>query len=213
MSDRFAAFRHVSYQRYFASRFLTAFSANVLSVAVGWQIYDQTGNAALLGWIGLVQFLPALVLVLVTGLAADRFGRRNIMGLSILVEMLCALAILYLAATGQFKPVWVLSILTVFGIGRAFLAPAAASLAVNIVPKEDFANAVGFNASSWQMASIIGPAAGGLLYGVSASAAYASAAAAFACAAALIFSIPKPKQAIGAVGSSLNMLLGGFRLT
>ncbi len=211
MSDRFAAFRHVSYQRYFASRFLTAFSANVLSVAVGWQIYDQTGNPALLGWIGLVQFLPALVLVLVTGLAADRFGRRNIMGLAILVEMLCALAILYLAATGQFKPLWVLSILTVFGIARAFLAPAAASLAVNIVPKEDFANAVGFNASSWQMAAIVGPAAGGLLYGVSASAAYASAAAAFACAAALIFSIPKPKQAIGAVGSSLNMLLGGFR--
>lgn len=211
MSDRFAAFRHVSYQRYFTSRFLTAFSVNVLSVAVGWQIYDQTQNAALLGWIGLVQFLPALLLVLLTGVAADRFGRRNIMGLSILVEMVCAIAILYLAVTGQFRPVWVLGILTVFGVARAFMSPASASLAVNIVPREDFANAVGFNASSWQMASILGPAAGGLLYGISASAAYASAAIALAFAGMLIFSIPKPKQVIGATGSNFNMLLGGFR--
>ena len=211
MSDRFAAFRHVSYQRYFTSRFLTAFSVNVLSVAVGWQIYDQTQNAALLGWIGLVQFLPALLLVLLTGVAADRFGRRNIMGLSILVEMVCAIAILYLAVTGQFRPVWVLGILTVFGVARAFMSPASASLAVNIVPREDFANAVGFNASSWQMASILGPAAGGLLYGISASAAYASAAIALAFAGILIFSIPKPKQVIGATGSNFNMLLGGFR--
>jgi len=211
VSDRFAAFRHVSYQRYFASRFLAAFAVNVLSVAVAWQIYDQTQNAALLGWIGLVQFLPALVLVLVTGVAADRFGRRNIMGLSIIVEMLCALAILYLALSGLFKPLWVLAILTVFGIARAFMSPAASSLAVNIVPREDFANAVGFNASSWQMASILGPAAGGLLYGISAGFAYASAAIALACAALLIFSIPKPKQAIGATGSSLATLLGGFR--
>lgn len=211
MSDRFAAFRHVSYQRYFTSRFLTAFSVNVLSVAVGWQIYDQTQNAALLGWIGLVQFLPALLLVLLTGVAADRFGRRNIMGLSILVEMVCAIAILYLAVTDQFRPVWVLGILTVFGVARAFMSPASASLAVNIVPREDFANAVGFNASSWQMASILGPAAGGLLYGISASAAYASAAIALAFAGILIFSIPKPKQVIGATGSNFNMLLGGFR--
>ncbi len=211
MSTRFAAFRHVSYQRYFTSRFLTAFSVNVLSVSVAWQIYDQTQNAALLGWIGLVQFLPALVLVLFTGAAADRFGRRNIMGLSIILEMICALAILYLAVTGQFKPLWVLTILTVFGIARAFMSPAASSLAVNIVPREDFANAVGFNASSWQMASILGPAAGGLLYGISPGVAYSTAALTLLSAALLIFSIPKPKQTIGATGSSLNMLLGGFR--
>jgi len=85
-ADRFSAFRHSSFTRYFGARFLTAFATQITSVAVGWQIYDETGNAALLGWIGLVQFLPAVLLVLFTGLASDRFGRRLIMGLSILME-------------------------------------------------------------------------------------------------------------------------------
>ena len=62
MSDRFAAFRHSSYTRYFFSRFLTSFGAQVVSVSVAWQMYDETRNPALLGWIGLVQFLPALLL-------------------------------------------------------------------------------------------------------------------------------------------------------
>ena len=167
MADRFAAFRHSSYSRYFTSRFMTAFAAQIVSVSVAWQIYDETQNAVYLGWIGLVQFLPALLLVFVTGLASDTFGRRLVMGLAILVEMSCAAGILFLAATNQFHPVWVLAILTLFGVARAFLSPASASLAVNVVPREDFANAVGWNASAWQMASIVGPVVGSLLYGVS----------------------------------------------
>jgi len=208
--DRFAAFRHVSYQRYFTSRFLTAFAAQVLSVAVAWQIYAVTKNPVWLGWIGLVQFLPALVLVVVTGTTADIFGRRMVMGLSILVEAVCAAAILYLALSGHFRPLPVLSVLTVFGVARAFLSPASASLAVNIVPQEDFANAVGWTASSWQLASIAGPAAGGLLYGLSPQIAYGSSLAAFLIAAVLIFSIPKPSQVRSERPTSMAGLLGGF---
>lgn len=209
-SDRFAAFRHLSYRRYFASRFATASAVQIVSVAVGWQIYDQTQNAALLGWIGLVQFLPALLLVVVTGVTADRVGRRLVMGCAILVEMACAAAVLALAVTGNFKPVWVLGLLTLFGIARAFLSPASASLAVNIVPPKDFANAVGWTSSSWQMASILGPVAGGLLYGVSPFIAYGSAVAILAVSAVLIFSIPKPEQARSMQPTSLSTLLGGF---
>jgi len=73
-ADRFSAFRHSSFARFFGARFLTAFATQVTSVAVGWQIYDETGNAALLGWIGLVQFLPAVLLVLFTGII-DSFWR------------------------------------------------------------------------------------------------------------------------------------------
>ena len=127
MSDRFSAFRHASYSRYFISRFCTSLAAQIVSVSVGWQIYDQTQNAALLGWIGLVQFLPALLLVVVTGVTADRFGRRNVMALSVFVEMGCALAILALAVSGLFNPLWVLGTLTVFGVARAFYAPASSS--------------------------------------------------------------------------------------
>lgn len=209
-ADRFSAFRHSSFARYFGARFLTAFATQVTSVAVGWQIYDETGNAALLGWIGLVQFLPAVLLVLFTGLASDRFGRRLIMGLSILMEMSCAAMIFYLAVTRQFDPVIVLIVLTVFGVARAFLTPASSSLVVNVVPKEDFANAIGWITSSWQLASIFGPVAGGLLYGISGPTAYASAALIFMMAAGLIFSIPKPEQALEKAATSLQTILGGF---
>jgi len=210
MADRFAAFRHSSYSRYFTSRFMTAFAAQIVSVSVAWQIYDETQNPIYLGWIGLVQFLPALLLVFVTGLASDTFGRRLVMGLAILVEMACAAGILFLAATNQFHPVWVLAILTLFGVARAFLSPASASLAVNVVPREDFANAVGWNASAWQMASIVGPVVGSLLYGVSHVLAYSTATLMFAIAAMLIFSIPKPPQRVSTEPKTLSVILGGF---
>lgn len=210
-ANRFSAFRHSSFARYFGARFLTAMATQITSVAVGWQIYDETGNAALLGWIGLVQFLPAVLLVLFTGLASDRFGRRLIMGLSILLEMSCAMMIFYLAITLQFDPVMVLIILTVFGVARAFLTPASSSLVVNVVPKEDFANAIGWITSSWQLASIFGPVAGGLLYGISGPVAYASAAIIFGIAAVLIFSISKPAQALETATTSLETILGGFK--
>ena len=210
-ADRFSAFRHSSFARFFGARFLTAFATQVTSVAVGWQIYDETGNAALLGWIGLVQFLPAVLLVLFTGMASDKFGRRLIMGLSILMEMGCAVMIFYLAFTRQFDPVIVLIVLTVFGVARAFLTPASSSLVVNVVPKEDFANAIGWITSSWQLASIFGPVAGGLLYGISGPAAYGFAALTFLTAAILIFSIPKPEQALETSATSLATLTGGFR--
>lgn len=210
-TDRFAAFAHSSFSRYFTARFCTAFATQIISVAVGWQIYDLTQNAALLGWIGLVQFLPALLLVVVTGMTSDRIGRRFVMGLAILLKMICAALIFYLSISGNFKPVLVLSILTLFGIARAFHTPASASLVVNIVPKKDFTNAVGWITSSWQLASAIGPVAGGLLYGISGSFAYAVAGIIYAFAALSIFSIAKPVQKIDVMKTSFKTLTEGFR--
>lgn len=209
--DRFAAFRHGSFRRYFWARFLTASATQIVSVAVGWQLWKVTGNPLLLGLIGLVQFAPALLLVLVTGLASDKLGRRRVMGLSIILEMICALAILGLAVTGNFQPIPVLSVLTVFGIARAFHTPASSSLVVNVVPKPDFANAIGWVTLSWQLASIVGPAIGGLLYGISGPFAYGFAATLFVIAATLIFSIPKPNQDLETDPTSWDTIVGGFR--
>lgn len=210
MSDRFSAFRHSSYSRYFVSRFFTSLAVQIVSVSVGWQIYDLTQNAALLGWIGLVQFLPALVLVVITGVTADRFGRRTVMGLSVFVEMGCALAILGLAVSGRFDPFLVLAALTVFGVARAFYSPASSSLAVNLVPKEDFANAVGWVTASWQLASILGPVLGGLLYGTGAAIAYSTAVILFLLAGLIVLTIPKPPQRTSREPTTLSTLLGGF---
>jgi MFS family permease len=208
--SRFAAFSNNSFRRYFFARFLTYFATQIVSVAVGWQIYDLTGDPALLGWIGLVQFAPALVLVVITGITSDRYGRRLVMGLSIFTEMLCAVVIFWLAVTDNFIPLYVLIALTVFGTARAFHSPAAASLVVNIVPPNLFANAVGWSTSSWQLAGILGPVFGGLLYGVSGSVAYGVAIILFLLAVFLIFSIPKPEQKIEKEASSMTSLIGGF---
>ena len=209
--DRFAAFRHNAFKRFFWARFLSASGLQIVSVAVGWQMWKVTGNAWLLGLIGLVQFLPALLLVLVTGLTADKLGRGRVMGCAIALMMISTLGILGLAVTNNFDPVLVLSFLTLLGIARAFNTPASSSLVVNVVPKEDFANAVGWITSSWQLATIAGPAAGGLLYGISGPFAYSLAAIIFAISALLIFSLEKPKQEMETDPTNWNTIVGGFR--
>lgn len=211
MSTRFAAFRHASYQRYFVARFGGSLAGNMLAVAVAWQIYAETQNPLYLGWIGLVQFLPSLVLVLITGLAADRFGRRTIMGLATLLQLTCTTVLLAMTAFGQFSVIFVLIVMTVVGVARAFYSPAASSLAVNLVPREDFPNAVGWNALSWQLASVLGPALGGGLTAISLNAAYGSAAGVSLIAALLLFSIPKPVQPSSVTRTTLATLFGGFR--
>jgi MFS family permease len=209
--DRFAAFRHSSYTRFFFARFLLSFSQQIVSVAVGWQMYDQTGSAIYLGLIGLVQFLPSLVLILVTGSVADRHNRRVIAAICSLVSALCTLALLLMTITGTFSPLPVFAVLLLFGIERAFMSPAVQSLAPNLVPPQDLSNAIAWNSSSWQLAAITGPVLGGLLYGISPHTAYTVAVVFAALGAALLYMIPKPPQKTTGEAKSWDMILGGFR--
>ena len=110
-TGRFSAFKHNSYRLYFGARFCTAFAAQVLSISIAWQMYAETSSMLLLGAIGLVQFLPALGLVFLTGMAADQFGRRLVMGISVVVELACALTILLMAVNRSFDPYAVLFVL------------------------------------------------------------------------------------------------------
>jgi MFS family permease len=209
--DRFAAFRHSSYTRFFFARFLLSFSQQIVSVAVGWQMYDQTGSAIYLGLIGLVQFLPSLLLILVTGSVADRYNRRAIASLCSLVAALCTLTLLGMTMTGTFSPIPVFAVLLVFGIERAFMSPAVQSLAPNLVPADDLSNAIAWNSSSWQLASITGPVIGGLLYGINAHTAYTVAVVFAGLGAGLLFLIPKPAQKTTGEAKSWDMILGGFK--
>jgi len=205
-----SAFRHRGFRFYWSARFLAAFSIQIVSVAVGWQIYDQTRDPLLLGLAGLVQFAPSLALVLVTGAAADRLSRRRIMAACIAAEAACALVLLALTL-GAAGAVWpMFAILSVFGVARAFFSPAMQSLLANLVPRDAFANAVAWNSSSWQTATILGPVAGGLLYGLAPEAAYGTAATLFAAAATITMLIPKPDQRTSLKPASWNTLLAGF---
>ncbi|MET0596567.1 MAG: MFS transporter [Mesorhizobium sp.] len=207
---RFAAFRHSAFLRYWSARFLATFSTQIVSVSVGWQIYDLTRDPFDLGLVGIIQFAPSLLLVLVTGAAADRFGRRMIMGLATLLEALCSLMLLVLSLRGLAGPGAIFAVLAVFGLARAFFAPASASLVANLVPPEDFANAVAWNSSAWQTATIVGPVAGGLIYGIGAEVAYGIAAAMMVSAGLLVFSIAKPAQRTTGEKASLSTLFAGF---
>lgn len=204
-------FVHRAFALYWWARFIAVFAIQIVSVAVGWQIYDHTRDAFLLGLVGLVQFAPSLILVLVTGSVADRYNRRMIMAICIGIEALCALALFVLAYEGYFSVAAVFVVLAIFGVARAFIAPTVQSLVVNLVPVEDFATAIAWNTSSWQIGTIVGPVAGGLLYGVSPHVAYATAAAMMAVSVALTLLIPKPAQKSTNGPASWETLSAGFR--
>lgn len=187
-----SAFTHRPFKLYWLARFCVTFSVQIIAVAVGWQVYDLTRDPLDLGILGMVQFLPMLLLVLVTGSVADRYGHRKVMLVAATVEVLCAAGILTFAWTGLQTPLPIFIALTVLAVARAFFGPASQALVVHLVPKHDFANAIGWNSSAWQVASIVGPVAGGLLYGVGASVAYGTSVLMLGLATVLLWMIPSP---------------------
>ena len=167
-----ALLRRPGYVAYWSARFLATFAVQIVSVSVGWQVYDITRDPLDLGLVGLVQFLPSLLLVLVTGSVADRFDRRTILILCLLAELACVAALLGFAWGGP-REVWpIFGLLLGLGIARAFVGPAVQSLLPNVVTLQELPTAIAWNSSAWQVATIIGPVVGGLLYGLSATAAY-----------------------------------------
>ncbi len=205
------AFSYIRFRLFWLAVMAASFAVQIMSVSVSWQIYDLTRNPLFLGYVGLAQFLPALFLVLVTGLAADRFPRRIIMAVCLMVEVGCASA-LFLFATAHGHDIWMIYVvLVVLGTARAFMGPASASLAPNLVPPVALSNAVAVNSSAWQLSSIVGPVAGGLLYGVSGSLAYGTAAALALTAACLVIMIPKPPHRTDYHATDADTLLAGFR--
>ena len=208
--SKWGALRHRPYFIFWAARLCATFSALIVSVAVGWQVYDLTRDPFDLGLVGLVQFLPSLILVLVTGTVSDRFSRRGIVSVCQIVEGIIAGLFLVLTATGTITVAQIFVLLALFGTARAFLNPAAQSLVPNLVPKEDLASAIAFSASSWQAATILGPVAGGLLYGISAETAYATAATLFVVAGVLVIFVPRPPQRTAHTRPTWATLIAGF---
>jgi MFS family permease len=154
---------------------MMGFAVQIISVAVGWQVYDITRDPLDLGFVGLVQFLPSLVLVLVTGSVADHFERRAIMAICLAGEIACAAALLLVTHSGM-REVWpIFAILLCLGIARAFIGPAVQSLLPNVVTAEELPTAIAWNSTAWHIATIGGPVIGGLLYGLSANVAYGTA--------------------------------------
>ncbi len=210
-TGHWGAFRHRGFLLFWLSRLFATFATQILSVAVGWQIYDLTRNPFDLGLVGLVQFAPALLLVLVTGAVSDRYNRRGIVAVCQFVEAACGLAFLVLTVTGTISPAWIFSILAVFGVARAFMNPAASSLIPNLVPAQDLASAIAMASSAWQTAIIVGPVVGGLLYGLTSAAPYATTVALLAVAGVLVLLVPRPPQKTTPEPANWSTVIAGFR--
>ena len=210
-ADRWAAFRHAPFMKYWVSRLASSFAMQIQTVAVGWQVYDLTRDPLDLGFVGLSQFLPALLLVLVTGAVADRFRRRTIMAVCVAIEALCAVALVVFTGIGIRSAVPIFLVLVVFGTARAFYGPAQQSLLPNIVPTQMLSSAIALNSLSWQVATITGPVAGGLLYGIAPEVAYGTAAVLFFLGGILILLVPRPDQRTIREPATFETIVAGFR--
>lgn len=151
---------------YLAARFCSAMAVMMFSVAVGWQVYAITHSAFALGMVGLAQFLPAFLLTLPGGLAADHFDRRSMLLASFTLELLVGVALLLFSLHPATRASWIFVVLAFIGVGRAFMAPASGSLLPLLVDAPSFPRAVAWNSTVFQVATIAGPALGGLLYAV-----------------------------------------------
>ena len=206
------ALKHPKFVLYWLAIGCASFAVQIMSVSVGWEIYDITRDPLYLGYVGLAQFLPPLLLVLVTGLAADRLNRRLIMAACLALEALCALGLLLFTLSKPTDVTPVFGILVVLGVARAFMNPASDALAPNLVPKAAIAHAISLTTMIWQVANIAGPVAGGLLYGIAGEVAYGVALVLVGAAAVLILSIGRvPQVSEAKEETTLGTLFAGFR--
>lgn len=158
----YAVFQLANYRRYFAGNMLGIIGHQMLTMAVGWEIYERTGSALKLGNIGLVQYLPILLFTLPAGQVADRYNRKKIMFCTLSLTMIASLVMLWVSVThGSIAVIYVCLFLN--GLARAFQAPARSAFMTQIVPREIFANAVAWGSNSFEIATITGPAIGGFL--------------------------------------------------
>ena len=205
------AFAYRDYRFFWVATNLTSFAAQIMGITVALQVYLITRDQFMLGLVGLSTFTPAFLLVLVTGLVADRFNRRLIIAVAGFVEFACAMGLLAYSLSGP-AGVWpVFVLLAIIGSARAFTGPAASSLAPNIVPTPAMASAISLTASAWQIANIVGPVVGGVLASISLQLAFGTAGLFSLLAVGSVLMIAAPKHRVSKAATSLNTLLAGFR--
>ena len=166
--------RHRDYRLYLGGRFFAAMSQQMLAVAIGWYLYDLTGNPLALGYAGLATFVPIALFTLPGGDMSDRFDRRKVLAVAHFGLAACAGLLVYLTATRTATPWPFYAVLVLSGTARAFSAPAVQSFAPFLVPREQFAESVAWSSSANRVATIIGPALGGVIYLLGPQAAFAA---------------------------------------
>ena len=208
-----AAFAYPNFRFYLAARFLITLSSEMQSVAVGWQIYELTHKALDLGFVGLAQFFPGICLFLLSGSVADRVPRNRIVRVCAGGFALCSALLLFFTLRRVSTPLPLYGVLLLNGTVRAFNAPASQAFLPLLVPREVFQNAVAWNSSIFQTATIAGPMIGGILYGLTGSPVpvYLCSATAYSAAFVLFGLLKLIPQAQTTVNSASGVVLEGLR--
>jgi len=234
LSEPSHPFRVANFRYYWVSRLSMTLAQYAMLLIIGWQTYniardDGMGIAVASGQlalIGLLQFLPLFILTPFSGLAADRFDRRKLGRLTVLLQLACALVLAWFSWTEEITIPILFSVAAVLGIARGFAGPALSALSPNLVPRVILPTAIALSSISWQVGMIVGPALGGVLYRTAPALPYAGAAILFAISAialTLIGKVPQPatrkdQRPIGAIVDGLayvvrnKMVLGAITL-
>lgn len=182
-----AAMRH-----YLAARFLGVMGNNIIAVALGWQIYELTASGWYLGLVGLVQFVPALVLTVPAGLLVDSADRRLVFAVSLALQCVASALLAWGSHVGWAGPAAILAVCVLIGVARSLQLPAQQALIPALVPAADLPQALAVNASINKLAMVSGPALGGFLYAGGAALVYGVCAVAFLLSAILAMMIAAP---------------------
>lgn len=163
--DPYAAFRISSFRHYLTGNFIFLAGLQMQKVALLWEIYERTGSALHLGYVGLAQFAPQLVLAPFGGHVVDTYNRKRVLFAALGVSLLASFGLA--VDSVRPAPLWVFyTLLVVVGAARSFWMPARSAILPRLVPAAIFRNAVSWNSSFFELASIGGPAVGGLLIGL-----------------------------------------------
>jgi MFS family permease len=169
LSDAYAPFRHRDYRHFIAMVLIASLAQQSLGVAVGWDIYERTASPMALGWVGLVQFIPVLAFFLPAGQLADRHDRRRIVAVSLCIWMVAA-AVLLFTAWRAGPVLWIYTAIAAVGMSTVLNRAGRDALLSQLVPPEHLAQAVMWNSTVFQTASVAGPALAGLLIALGGSA-------------------------------------------
>ncbi len=169
--DPYVSLRNPNFLWYVASLVALTLGTMIQATVVGWQVYALTKDPLSLGLVGLAEALPFITAALYAGHIADRHDRKRLSMVALTVQLGCGIALLVLTIysqrflNGTVFPIY--GVVCISGLARSFLQPARTALGAEIVPRETYTNAITWRSSLWQFAAVVGPAAGGMLYGFS----------------------------------------------
>ena len=208
-----AVFGFQGFRLFQVARFCVVLSLEMQSVAVGWQIYETTKRPLDLGLVGLAQFLPGILLFLISGHVVDRFNRRNILVACYCGFAVCSSLLLAVVFRGGHSIGLIYCVLILLGVVRSLNGPASRAILPQLVPEDHFPSAVAWASSVFQAATILGPAVGGVAYAAfhGPAAVYGTAAATSTVAVLATLRIKTETKARPREPVNLDTVLAGFK--